>query len=130
MPGTISSTLHIIFLLIIMCPTLCAPLSCSPPGSSVHGIFQARIPEWVAISSSREFSKPRDQIRASCVSCIAGRFFTTEPPGKPKCFTCISLISSHNNPQRWDQKVRRRMTVTRLVHSGAGVHTQACPILH
>ena len=44
-----------------MCATLCNPLDCSPPGSSVHGIFQARILEWVAISSSRGSSQPSDQ---------------------------------------------------------------------
>ena len=48
-------------------------MDCSPPGSSVHGILQARILEWVAISISRESSWPRDRTR---VSCIAGRFFT------------------------------------------------------
>ena len=52
---------------------------CSPPGSSVHGISQARILEWVAISFSRGSSQPRDQI---LVSSLAGRFFTTKPPGK------------------------------------------------
>ena len=52
----------------------------SPPGSSVHGILQARILEWVAMPSSRGSSQPRDQTQ---VSCIASRFFTTEPPGKP-----------------------------------------------
>ena len=52
---------------------LCNPLDCSPPGSSVHGIFQARMLEWVAISSSRWSSQLRSQ---SCVYCIAGRFFT------------------------------------------------------
>ena len=92
----------------------------SPPGSSVHGIFQARILEWVAISSSREFPKPRDQTRISCVSCIAGRFFTTVPPGKPNCFTCVSLINSHNNPKRWDQELRRGMAVTQLVQVELG----------
>ena len=44
------------------CPTLCDPMDCSPPGSSVNGIFQARILEQVAISSSREFSRPKDGI--------------------------------------------------------------------
>ena len=58
------------------CPTLCNPKDCSPPGSSVHGISQARILEWGAISSSRESSRPRDQTRISCVPCTAGRFFT------------------------------------------------------
>ena len=57
------------------CPTLRHPVDCSPPGSSVHGILQARRLEWVAISSSRGSSRPRDQTQASCVSCIAGRFF-------------------------------------------------------
>ena len=55
-----------------MCPTLC-DMDCSPPGSSVHEIFQARILEWVAISFSRGSSQPRDQTQ---VSCTAGRFFT------------------------------------------------------
>ena len=41
------------------CPTLCDPMDCSPPGSSVHGVFQARILEWVAISFSRGSSQPR-----------------------------------------------------------------------
>ena len=44
-----------------LCPTLCDPMDCSLPGSSVHGIFQARILEWVAIFFSRESSQPRDQ---------------------------------------------------------------------
>ena len=58
-------------------PTLCDPLNCSSPGSSVHGIFQAGILELVAISSSRESPQPRDQTHFLCVSsCIAGRFFT------------------------------------------------------
>ena len=59
-----------------LCPTLCDPMDWNPPGSSVHGILQARILEWVAISSSKESSQPRDQTHVSCVSCIAGRFFT------------------------------------------------------
>ena len=56
--------------------TLCNPKDCSPPGSSVHGIFLARILDWVSISFSRGFSSPRDQTWVSCVSCIADRFFT------------------------------------------------------
>ena len=52
------------------CLTLCDPVDCNPPGSSVHGIFQAKILEWVAISSSRGYSRPRDQ---PCVSCIGRR---------------------------------------------------------
>ena len=55
------------------CLTLCNPMDCSPPGTSVHGILQARILEQVAISSFRGSSQPRDQ---TWVSCIAGRCFT------------------------------------------------------
>ena len=56
-----------------LCPTLCDPMDCSPPGSSVHEIFQARILEWVAISFSRGSSQPRDR---TWVSRTAGKFFT------------------------------------------------------
>ena len=55
------------------CISLCDPMDCSPPGSSVHGISQARIVEWVAIPFSRVSSLPRGQTQ---VSCLAGRFFT------------------------------------------------------
>ena len=56
-----------------LCPTLCNPLDCSPPGSSVHEILQARILEWVAIPFSTGSSQPRHQTR---VSHFAVRFFT------------------------------------------------------
>ena len=55
-----------------LCPTLCDPMDCSLPGFSVHGTFQTRILEWVAISFSRGSSQPRDQTR---VSRIVGRCF-------------------------------------------------------
>ena len=56
------------------------------------GILQARILEWVAMPSSRGSSQPRDQTRVSYVSCIADRFFTTEPPGKPLCIPIFIYI--------------------------------------
>ena len=59
------------------------PRDCSPPGSSAHGIFQARKLEWVAITSSRGWSASRDGIHISCISCIAGRFFTNQSTVKP-----------------------------------------------
>ena len=55
------------------CLTLCDPLSCSPPGSFVHGIFQARILEWVAISYSRWSSQPRYQTHVSYISYTCRR---------------------------------------------------------
>ena len=54
-------------------PTLYDPMDCSLPGSSIHGIFQARVLECIAISYSRGSSWPRDWTQ---VSCIVGGFFT------------------------------------------------------
>ena len=59
-------------------PILWDPMDCSLPGFSVHGTLQARILVWVAISSPRGFSRPRER---TCASCTAGRFFTNEPSG-------------------------------------------------
>ena len=63
------------------CPTLCDPMDCSLPGFSVHGIFQARVPKWVAISLSGGSSQPRDQTRVSQMQAAA---WPSESPGKPK----------------------------------------------
>ena len=60
-------------------PTLCDPMDCSRPGSSAHGIFQARILEWVTISSSKGIFPTQG------LPALAGRFFSAEPPGKPYC---------------------------------------------
>ena len=76
-----------------------------PPGSYVHGIFQARILEQVAISFSRGSSRLRDRTH---VSCIAGRFFTTEPTGKPILQMEDGLI--------WQLRAIRE--ITRVVFSG------------
>ena len=62
-------------------------------GPSVPGISQARVLAWVATSSSRGSSWPRDQTCISCVSWIAGRFFITKPPGNP----LINCIPKQNN---------------------------------
>ena len=62
-------------------------MDCSLPGSSVHGVLQARILKWVAISFGRGSFQPRDQ---NHVSCIAGRFFPTEPSGKPS-WLCMEM---------------------------------------
>ena len=58
------------------CPTLGDPLGCSPPGSSVHRILQARILEWVSIPSSRGCSQSRDRTQVFHTSYIASGFFT------------------------------------------------------
>ena len=87
------------------CLALCNSMDCSPPGSSAHGILQARILEWVVIPFSRGSSQPRDQTQ---VSQIAGRFFsiwaTRDAPlstrNSSKCSICIIAFNS-NNPKRW-----------------------------
>ena len=63
----LSSGSSMLFSVAKLCQTLCNPMDCSLPGSSVHGIFQARILEWVAISSSRGSSQLRDQTHVSCI---------------------------------------------------------------
>ena len=66
------------------CPTLCDPMDCSLPGSSVHGILQARILEWVAMPSSRGPSQPGIEPGSLSSPALVGRFFATEPSGKPR----------------------------------------------
>ena len=82
-----------------LCPTLCDSMHCGPQGSSVHGLLQARILKRVAMPYSRGSSWPRDQTHVFWGSCITGRFFTTEPQGKPqrqikvsKCSGWIAVI--------------------------------------
>ena len=59
------------------CPTLCDPMDCSPPGSSVHGTSQARILEWVVNSFSRGSSQPKGRTYISYISFIGRQVFTT-----------------------------------------------------
>ena len=66
-----------------LCPTLCNPMDCSPPGSSVHGILQAWILEWVAYPSSRESSQPNPGIEPKSLALQAD-YLPCEPSGKPK----------------------------------------------
>ena len=75
-----------------LCPILCNPMDCSAASSSVHGIFQVIILEWVAISSSRRSSPPRCWTHISSISCIVGRFFTPRATWKLLDNLLISLI--------------------------------------
>ena len=81
-------------------PTLCDPIDCSPPRSSVRGILQARVLERFAMPYSRGSSRRRDQTNVSCTACMAGGFSTTEPLGRPiqegyrllqLCFSLVNL---------------------------------------
>ena len=62
-----------------LCPTLCDPMDCSPPGCIIHGILPVRIVEWVALPSSGDLPDPGIEPESPA---LASGFFTTEPPGK------------------------------------------------
>ena len=91
-------------------PTLCNPMDFSPPGFSVHGILQARILHWVAISFSSGSSRPRDK---TWVSYITGRFFTnwaTREVQRTKAYSILLLSDTHNNNHPiwiWYLKMKR-----------------------
>ena len=84
------------------CSTLCDPMDCSPPGSSVHGISQARILEWIVISFSRGSSQPRDQTLISCI--CKWILYHWAAIGLPYTHT---HTHTHTHTQIWRSKVRR-----------------------
>ena len=87
----------------------CNPMDCSLLGSFVHGIFQARILEYVAISSSRGSSQPKDWTHISCVFCIAGRFFTCWTIREAHLFlnkVLKNIVHGQSKPQGWAQHPR------------------------
>ena len=94
-----------------LCLTLCNPLDCSPPGSSVHGISQARIRGWVA------FSWPRDQTHISCVSCIAGGLLShwERSSGTTKGLNCWSTVDVGRR-----HEIPGSETKDFIIHSTAG----------
>ena len=85
-------------LVVQSCLTLCNPMDYSPPASSVHGISQARILEWLPFPSPGDLPNPGIPPKSPA---LAGRFFTSEPPGKLPCtqlllsrFSCVQLCST------------------------------------
>ena len=78
----------------------CDPVDCSPPDTSVHQIFQARILEWVAISFSRGSSQPRDQPKSFVSPASAGGFFTTVATREAHEQLCDKKL---NNPREMDK---------------------------
>ena len=81
------------------CPTLCDPMDYSPTGCSVHGVLQARILEWFAISFSMGSSSPRDW---TWVFCIAGRFFTIKCNTKWQWINGLVILRSLNSTGKWN----------------------------
>ena len=85
-----------------LCPTLCNPMDCSPPGSSIHGIFQTRVLEWIAISFSRDLPNLGIESRSPAPwadSLLSG------PPGKPMNtgVGSLSLLQGIFPAQEWNQ---------------------------
>ena len=74
------------------CWTLCDPMDCSPPDSSVHGILQARILAWVAVPFSRGSSQPRDWTGSPALQADS---LLSEPPGKPQGWSTLSKLCGH-----------------------------------
>ena len=96
----------------LLCPTLSDPVDCSPPGSSVHEILQARILEWVAVPFSRRSSRARDWTQ---VSCIAGVFFTVW--AAREALVCLGKSPLTPSEARWEideQKKSDKTVATKL----------------
>ena len=93
-----------------LCLTLCDRMNCRLPDSSVDGIFQARILEWIAMPSSRGYSWPRDWTHLSWVCCITSGFFTAESLGKP--------IKGRTHQSMWSYKLN--VTLFEVVGESSG----------
>ena len=100
--------LAVLRLIFQSCPTLCNPMDCSLPGSSGHGILQARILEWVAIYFFRGSTWLGEIQPTSLASpALAGGFFTTEPPGKAQVVNLtdsqalVALVPCVHDHQKW-----------------------------
>ena len=96
------------------CPTLCDPMDCSPPGSSVHGILQVKILEWVAISSSRG-SFHRDWTHISWVSCV----------GRQILYHCATWEVIHTRKENASLGEKR----TNSDSSGASGDSTSCQVM-
>ena len=116
-------------------------MNCSPAGSSVHGIFQARILEWVAIFCSRGSLQPKDQIWVSGTFCTADGFLITQPLGKPchiqmpnqiasthSCYLCYEFMNGNFSELNSAYKQwRERIPVSKEEEKW---HYEVCPDQH
>ena len=90
------------------CPTLCDLMNCSPSGSSVHGIFQTKILEWVVISFSKGSSWARDQTHVSCIFCICRQILYHWATRYHLSLCCCSVFKScltHCDPMKCSMPV-------------------------
>ena len=98
------------------CLTVCDPMDCSPPGSSVHGVLQARILEWVALPSSRGYSQPRDRTHVSYVSCIGRQVFYHQCHLGSLLSPEETSIHSRNSFELWNRPQTRFLVRICIMH--------------
>ena len=103
-----------------LCLTLCDPIDWSPSGSSVHGILQAKMLQWVAIPSSRGSSQPRGRTRVSCLLPWQTGSLPLAPPGKP-------LLSHIHLQFQLPAPFSQSGGNVPSVHSGGGGRHLQCP---
>ena len=105
------------------CLNLCDIMDCSPPGSSVHGILQARILGWVVMPSFRGSSQPRDRTRFSHVSALAGVFFATSTTWEARFMTtgyCLKI----NKYYKTTKKERESLIFSSFGNCGSHISSQ------
>ena len=100
------------FFLLQSSPTFCDPMDCSPPGSSVHGILQARILKWVTLPSFRGSSQHGDQTHISYVFCI-GRWVTTSTTWKTQMLSYTGLIAKPTTSLKYWAHKQHRISASR-----------------
>ena len=120
------------------CLTLCDPMDCSTPGSSVHGILQPSILEWGAMSSSSRSSQARDQIHTCCSSGTSGGSLTSEPLGKADnvkagyYLKALTLCLAHTQTVSCKSLQNTRSECDHYPHTSSdkrGTEANACPRL-
>ena len=104
-----------------VCPTLWNLMDCSPPGSSVHGILQARILEWVAIPFSRGSSPPKG---GAWVSCFVGRFFSCSILSSQPC----RVSKTGSSSSRWGNWRFKRLAKGQMPLSEAALGSLTTPL--
>ena len=97
------------------CTTLCDPIDCSPPGSSIHGILQARILEWIAIPSSRLFRYIQPQIRCNSHFSL-GHMWGAQPDSCQAKFSGHKTRQKKDNSSSWERKDWQPMSIWKQIH--------------
>ena len=111
-----------------LCLTFWDPMDCSPPGSSLHGILQARILKWVSRPSSRESSQPGDQTHISLSPALQAGSFLIVPPGKPISPACTSWLNLRSQIQLlMEQLVFKTQKVFTFITSTHSFITKSVP---